>query len=98
MIERFYTSDGVVQRLADNGQYAGHIASLPCHVQPLEDAPSEDLRGTFGKDFTLYCGVADIGEHDRVVIAGTSYLVVGGETFAFGCGTGHMELRIRKSY
>lgn len=73
-----------------------HIEEYPCHIQPFEDKFSEDMQGSFGKDFLMFGAVADIQQGDRVFLNDTKeYRVVSVESFSFRCVSKHMECRIR---
>lgn len=91
-----------VQRLtadasaADAEAFADHITGLRCHVQPLDEAFTEDLSGGYGKDWLMFCDACDILEGDRVVDGSVEYLVAGVESFAFLGQTRHMEVRLRR--
>ena len=77
-----------------------HIAELKCHIQPLDPTIDENRSGSFGKDFLMFCGSADIIEGDRVLRdidesgEGREYKVVGVEKFDFA-NNQHMEVQIR---
>jgi hypothetical protein len=77
-------------------QYAANLVSVECHIQPIDDAYSEDADGSFGKDFLMFCDVADIDESDRVIDGTDEYRVVGVKSHAFLGENRHMEIRIRK--
>lgn len=102
-IETNYNKTVIVDRLVDvdsgdagEEEYAVHIAALPCHIQPLEESFSEDITGQFGKDWLMFCGVADILEGDRITDGSDVYRVVGVESFNFLGENRHMEIRIRE--
>lgn len=100
-IERNYNRCVSVKRLTatagtENEQYDTHIEKLACHIQPLEDAYGEDLQGSFGKDWLMFCKVSDILENDLVVDGSVEYRVVAVESFAFLGRNRHMEVRIRR--
>lgn len=98
MIEANYNKTVAVKRLAsDEGTvktYATHIASLRCHIQPLDPDITTDIEGGFGKDWLLFCPVADIAEGDRIVDGDDEYRVTGVERFEF-MGNNHLEVTIR---
>lgn len=100
-IEAMFDKTAAVKRLSDLGNgtqgYTTHITSMDCHVQPLDDAYNEDIRGNFGKDWMMFCTVQDILEADVVVVDGINYRVVGVESFAFMGSDRHMEVRIRRA-
>jgi hypothetical protein len=83
---------------AGEEDYGVHINNLQCTIQPLDESFTEDITGQFGKDWTLYCNIADILEGDRIVNGDDEYRVVGVETFPHEMAgdDAHMELRIRE--
>ena len=100
-IETHYNTIASIQRLApdiagETESYQSHIASVPCHIQPLDDSFSSDLEGSFGKNFLMFCAVADILEADDVVVGSETYRVIGVDSYSFLGGPKHMELTIRK--
>lgn len=74
--------------------YQTHIASLACHIQPLDPSITQDIPGGFGKNFLMFSPVADIIEGDRVFIDGEEYRVIGTEQLTFN-GKSHQETIIR---
>jgi len=104
MLESFYTKTARVDRLTtvldDEDQptakrdYTTHIASLACHVQPLDDTITQDIPGGFGKNFLMFSAVADIIETDRVIIDSVEYRVIGTEALSVG-DKPHQETIIR---
>jgi hypothetical protein len=102
-IEANYDKTVIVERIADvdsgdagEEEYKPHIASLSCHIQPLDESFSQDIDGQFGKDWILFCKVSDILEGDRITDGSDVYRVVGVETFNFLGENRHMEIRIRE--
>ena len=100
-IEVNYDKTVTISRLTsiagtDTEQYTSHIASLPCHIQPLDDGFSEDQEGSMGKDSKMFCPVLDILENDKVTYGSISYLVVGVRSFSFLRMDRHMEIRLRE--
>lgn len=98
-VEHLYNETVSVKRLtADSGNkkvYGSHIASLSCLIQPLDEDMTGDIPGGYGKDSMLFCGLADIGEADRIFRSdGTEYRVVGVERYDYGIED-HLEVRIR---
>jgi hypothetical protein len=79
-------------------EYATHIASVPCHLQPLNDQTSQDIPGGFGRDLLMLSDIVDIAEGDRVTIDEEEYRVMATEALDFGLNP-HREttLRIFKS-
>lgn len=103
MIGFQYNETVAVKRLADvpdtnKREYGTHIASLACHIQPLDPQISTDIEGGFGKDWMMFCDTADIAEGDRVIRTVNSvekeYRVTGIESYDF-MGNPHMEVSIR---
>jgi len=101
MITDHYNRTVDVLRIADDAgptqSYAPHLSDVACHIQPLDDAYAEGLTGAYGKDWLMFCAVADILEGDEIVEGDVTYRVVGIESFHFRGEDKHMEIRIRKS-
>lgn len=103
MIESQYNKSVTVQRLADEEEsgyteaYEDYITNVACHIQPLDDSYGQDIEGNFGKDWLMFCAVADIAEGDRIIDGSEEYRVVSVESYRFLGEPRHMELRIRKS-
>jgi hypothetical protein len=99
MIQDHYNKTVAVQRLDDDSGntelYSIHLASVRCVMQPLDDAYSQDLEGSFGKESYMFCDICDILEGDLVVDGANKYRVVGVKTHEFLNRPRHMELRIR---
>lgn len=102
-IEHQLTETVEVKRLGFVGatnkkEFSTHIATLPCHIQPLDSAETQDIPGGFGKDFLLFCESADIREGDRIERTvgeeTIEYRITGLESYNF-MGNAHMELTIR---
>lgn len=98
-IEKNYTQTAEVYRLGNEesgyGQdYSLHLADVACHLQPLDDRYSEDIEGSFGKDFLMICGNVDIKEGDRVTVSDIEYRVTAVEVYTLGA-IQHTELTIR---
>lgn len=101
-ISQFFDKTVDIYRLedtadTDNQAFQVHLdgtAAVSCNIQPLEDAYGEDLEGSYGKDFVMFCPVVDIKQGDKVVDNSTEYIVQGVESYSFQ-GFYHMELRIR---
>jgi len=107
MLESFYTKTARVDRLTTvteviddvptataKKNYTTHIASLACHVQPLDDTITQDIPGGFGKNFLMFSAIADIDEGDRVIIDSVEYRVMGTEALSVG-NNPHQETIIR---
>lgn len=102
-IEDMFDRSVKVQRLvadgsiaADGEKFEDYISNVGCHIQPIDEAFTEDLSGGYGKDWLMFCGVCDILEGDRVVDGSVEYLVAGVESFAFLGQQRHMEVRLRR--
>jgi hypothetical protein len=100
MISDQYNKMVDVQRVIDDSGntevYDDHITDLPCVIQPFDDAYSQDIDGSFGKEWLMFCDVNDILEGDRIVDGAVEYKVVSVESFEFLNKPQHMELRIRR--
>lgn len=99
MIDLQYNEVVVVKRLSDvagtnKKEFVTSIASLSCHIQPLEAQISADIEGGFGKEWLMFCEVDDIAEGDRVFRSAKEYRVTGVERFEF-MDHAHMEVSIR---
>jgi hypothetical protein len=89
-----------VQRLkaiadTDNEKYLAHLTDVNCCIQSLDDSPTEDLEGSIGQDFLMFCCTVDINVHDKIIDGEDKYLVMGKEVNDFQ-GFKNLELRIRK--
>ena len=73
---------------------ATHLIGVSCQIQPLDDSYGEDLEGSYGKNFVMFCSAVDIKQGDKIVDGSTEYLVVGVESYDWQ-GFSHMELTIR---
>lgn len=97
MYNKIVDTQRVVDDSGNTEVYENHIEDLPCHIQPFDDAFSQDIDGNFGKDWLMFCDVVDILEGDRIVDGAIEYKVVSVESFEFLGAPRHMELRIRRS-
>ncbi len=79
----------------DNEEYSEHLTDVSCNIQSYDDSVSEDLEGSIGQDFLMFCEDADIKIHDKIVDGDDKYLVMGKEFNDFA-GFKNLELRIRK--
>lgn len=101
MLVSLYDQTVEVKRLEDGAgntqEFGVHIASLACHIQPLDESIAQDLApsGGFGKAWLLVCATADIDESDRIVWSGDEYKVSGIVRYSF-LGSSHMEITMRK--
>lgn len=101
MITDYYNKIVSTKRLTDitttdREDYQTYIATLSCLIQPLSETFQEDLEGSTGKDYVLFCGVADILEGDRVIDGTDEYSVVGLKRYSDKNGEHHLEVIIRK--
>ncbi len=102
MLNSYYDKPARVHRhtisMGNKKEFTTHIASLACHIQPLDDQISQDITGGFGKNFLMFSSNADIIEGDRVIVESDEYRVMGTESLSFK-GESHREtiLRIFKS-
>jgi len=104
MLESHYDKTARVDRLAvvldeeneptAKKAYQTHIATLACHIQPLDPSITQDIPGGFGKNFLMFSGPADIIEGDRIFIDSDEYRVIGTESLNFN-GHPHQETIIR---
>lgn len=101
-IAQFLDKTVDVKRLEDTSDtdsqaFQAHLdgtSAVICNIQPLEDSYGEDLEGSYGKDFVMFCKVVDIKQGDKIVDNSVEYIVQGVESYSFQ-GLSHMELRIR---
>jgi len=99
-ISILFTSSVDVKRVtatsgeADTQTFGSHLSAVKCNIQPLDDSFSEDLEGSYGKDFLMATDTADIIQGDKIVDGSTEYMVMGVESYSFESYS-HMELRIR---
>ncbi len=100
MIEDLFDKMVDVKRLVDDSGntevYDDHIDDLPCCIQPVEPAYSQDIDGSFGQDWLMLCNVVDILEGDRIAEGSIEYKVIGVESFELFGEPQHMELTIRR--
>lgn len=99
MLASLFTETVSVERLTETEgsnieEYTEHIATLACAIQPIDDTITQDLPGSFGKEWLLMCAPADIQEGDRVTWNAGEYRVTGVEQHDFA-GETHTEARIR---
>lgn len=94
-----------VERLADILDYDGdpsgktnyqaHL-TLKCSIpQPLSDSHSQDIQGGFGKEYLVFCPIADLRDDDLVTIDEKKYRISGLESFEGFGSNEHTELRLR---
>ena len=97
-LARLFVKTAIVERLAtttgNKKAFSSHLPAVDCLIQPLTDEVSEDLQGSFGKDFLMLSPIVDIQEGDRVIIDSEEYRVIATEALNFG-GNPHRETRIR---
>ncbi len=99
-IELNYNKTVLVKRLSpidesEKESYEDHLIGIKCEIQPLEESYTEDLTGSFGKDWLMFCDAVDILEGDKIIDGDITYKVIGVESFEFLGEVRHMELRIR---
>lgn len=78
----------------DNESWAVHLSDVSCMIQPLDDTFSENLEGSYSKDFKMFCASVDVKQGDKIIDNTVEYLVAGVQSFSFQ-GFSHLELRIR---
>ena len=99
-INQWFDNEVDIKRLEDtagtddNEDWGDHLSDVSCQIQPLDDSYGEDLEGSYGKDFVMFCAVIDVKQGDKIVDNSVEYLVVGVESYDWQ-GFSHMELRIR---
>lgn len=78
--------------------YSTNLASVDCLIQPIDDAPNEDLGGSMGMNYLMFCDVVDIEIGDEIIEAITlvRYRVIGKKRFDVFGNPHHLELTIRK--
>lgn len=75
--------------------YTTNLSSFSCHVQPLEQELTENIEGSFGKNWIMFCPVCDIESGDKVIVdSNHEYRVIGLETYNFSSNP-HMEVTLR---
>ena len=90
MISSFYNKTVSTQRLANvsgskRESWGTNLASLACHIQPVEGSPADSFLGGFYNTFKMYCAPdADVQIGDRVIDGSTTYVVKGLKTYDFG--------------
>ena len=98
MISRLFVKTAVVERLVtvegNKKAFSAHLPSVDCLIQPVTDEVSQDMTGSFGKDFLMLSPIVDIAEGDRVTIDAEEYRVTATEALNFG-NNQHRESRIR---
>lgn len=76
--------------------YSTNLASVDCLIQPIDDAPNEDLSGSMGMNFLMFCDVVDIEIGDEIIDGTDSYRVIGRKRFDVFGNPHHLELTLRK--
>jgi hypothetical protein len=99
MLSNFYDRTVAVKRLMDveggnKKAFQTHIASLLCHIQPMDPSLTQDIEAGFGKTWLMFCDEGDIREGDRVNEDALEYRVVSVEKMNF-VGHSHLEVGIR---
>lgn len=78
-------------------QYLSHISDVECFIHPSDESFNEDMTGSFGKDYLMFCEVLDIKEGDKIIDGVTEYRVIGVENYPeFIDSAQHLEVIIRK--
>jgi hypothetical protein len=113
MISERYNETISVQRLATvyegegsdivatkKKDFQAHLTHVSCFVQAYDEDITRDIQVGYGKNFRLFCGIADIIEGDRVLrypgtASETEYRVVALKKFAGYGANSHMEILIR---
>lgn len=99
-ISQFFDNEIDIHRLgdttgeADTESWASHLTDVSCQIQPLDDSYAEDLEGSYGKDFLMFCSDIDVKQGDKIIDGSVEYIVQGVESYSFQSFS-HMELRIR---
>lgn len=101
-IESMYNQSAVTKREGFVGSstikkaYVDYLDDFPCHVQPSTPSIAQNLPGAFGKEWIMFCPVADFKEGDKVIVDDVDeYRINGVETFNFGIDP-HCEVTIRR--
>jgi hypothetical protein len=101
MIENRYNKIVSTQRMSDitgtqKEQYVTYLTLINCLIQPFQQSFGEDIDGSVGKDYTMFCEVVDIKEGDKVVDGSNTYKVVGVNHYQDSLSNDHMEVIIRE--
>ena len=101
MIENRYNKVVSTQRMADitgtqKEQYVTYLASVNCLIQPFQQSFGEDIDGSVGKDYTMFCEEVDIKEGDKVIDGSNTYKVAGVNHYQGSLNNDHMEVIIRE--
>lgn len=98
MLSSLFDQDISVDRLgAGDGnkkEYTEIIASVACHIQPVDESITQDITASFGKAWMVMCPIVDIDEGDRVHWNGEEYRVSGVIRHTM-FGESHMEVTMR---
>ena len=97
----FFTINISTKRLTaitgkDNQDWQVSLASVDCNIQPLDSSYNEDLEGSYGKSYLMFCDPVDIVEGDKIVSGTTEYIVKGVKSFEV-INYSIMELVIREN-
>lgn len=96
-IARLFVKTASVERLTtttgNKMEFTSYLPSVDCLIQPLTDEVSQNMTGSFGKQFLMLSGIVDIQEGDRVIIDTEEYKVMGTEALNFG-NNPHRETRL----
>lgn len=100
MIETYYTDIINTYRLqttsGDKKAPVLYLENIPCHIQPYSGDTTQDVAGSFGKEFSMFCAASiDIVENDHIVCGDKRYRITAIERFKFRKQCRHQELRLR---
>lgn len=95
----FFVTNVSTQRLTaitgkDNQDWQVSLTSVDCNIQPLDSSFNEDLEGSYGKSYLMFCDQVDIIEGDKIISGSTEYVVKGVKSFEV-LNYSIMELTIR---
>lgn len=101
MITDFYNKKVDTKRLSDitgtlKEEYTLYLTDVNCLIEPYSDGFTEDIDGSVGKDYVMFCEVADIKEGDKIVDGTDEYKVVGLKKYIDRNSEHHLELIIRQ--
>lgn len=65
----------------DNQEWIANLTNIKCNIQPLDGSSNQDLDGSYGKDYLMFCDVIDIIEGDKITSGATEYLVKGVKSY-----------------
>jgi hypothetical protein len=59
----------------DNQDWQTNLTGVSCNIQPLDGNYNEDLEGSYGRDYLMFCNIVDIIEGDKIIDGTDEYLV-----------------------